>query len=114
MGCRIPPRPPPDKRWSHRAAGTSQGAPQGPLSRSQALQLPVEGEEEVLGQVWGSSRPEHQSWHGVMALYFTLWGQDGDDAHFLPTPRCWGRRGVFAVWGSSQSHPLGWNVLCDP
>lgn len=44
------PPPTPDKRWGHRAAGTSQGAPQGPLSRSQALQLPVKGEEEVLGR----------------------------------------------------------------
>lgn len=60
--------------------------------------------------------------------YFMLWGQDGDDAHFLPTLRCWERRGVFAiwvgspahdgaeeeVWGSSQNHPHNWNVFCDP
>lgn len=23
------------------------------------------------------------------------------DAHFLPTPRCWGRKGVLAMWGGA-------------
>lgn len=60
------------------------------------------------------------------------WGQPGGDAHFLSRPRCWGRRGVFAVRvgsGRASLHvmglgrrrgaaagpvPPGRNVLGDP